>query len=77
MRLIDADAINYIDLNRDVKNDIKVFVAFKEDVDALPTIEAVQGCDGCRHNTRIPQEHCLRCKRYWRDSYERKGGDDE
>ena len=43
MRLIDADAIKYIDLNRDVKNDLKVFVAFKEDVDALPTIEALQG----------------------------------
>lgn len=40
MRLIDADAIMYIDLNRDVKNGLKVFVAFKEDVDALPTIEA-------------------------------------
>ena len=39
--------------------------------------EAVQGCDGCRCNTRIPQEQCLRCSRYWRDSYERKGGEDE
>ena len=34
--------------------------------------EAVQGCDGCRYNTRTPKEQCLRCKRYWRDSYERK-----
>lgn len=38
---------------------------------------AVQGCDGCRYNTRIPLEQCLRCKRYWRDSYERKDGDSE
>lgn len=38
---------------------------------------AVQGCDGCRYNTRIPQKQCLRCKRYWRDSYERKGGEDK
>ena len=39
--------------------------------------DAVQGCDGCRYNTRTPQKQCLRCKRYWRDSYERKGGDTE
>lgn len=42
-----------------------------------PSAEAVQGCDGCRYNTQTPQEQCLRCKRYWRDSYERKGGGDE
>lgn len=45
-------------------------------IEAL-SAEAVQGCDGCRHNTQTPQEQCLRCKRYWRDSYERKGGEDE
>ena len=45
-------------------------------IEAL-SADAVQGCDGCRYNTRIPQEQCLRCKRYWRDSYERKGGEDE
>ena len=45
-------------------------------LDAL-SAEAVQGCDGCIYNTRIPQKQCLRCKRYWRDSYERKGGDKE
>ena len=36
-----------------------------------------EGCEGCRYNTRTPQKRCLRCKRYWRDSYERKGGDTE
>lgn len=44
---------------------------------SLQLDDAVQGCDGCRYNTRTPQERCLRCKRYWRDSYERKGGDTE
>lgn len=46
-------------------------------IKALPSAEAVQECDGCRYNTQIPQEQCLRCERYWRDSYERKGGDTE
>ena len=45
-------------------------------IEAL-SAEAVQGCDGCRYNTRTPQEQCLRCKRYWKDSYERKVGDTE
>lgn len=42
-------------------------------INALPSAEA-QGCDGCRYNTRIPKEQCLRCCRYWRDGYEHKGG---
>ncbi len=50
--------------------------AFPIVIEALEA-EAVQGCDGCRYNTRTPQEQCLRCKRYWKDSYERKGGEDE
>lgn len=45
-------------------------------IEAL-SAEAVQGCYGCRYYTRIPQKLCLRCKRYWRDGYERKGGDTE
>ena len=44
---------------------------------ALSSAEAVQGCDGSRYDTRPPQKECLYCKRYWRDSYERKGGDAE
>ena len=46
-------------------------------VESLPSAEDVEGCDGCRYNTRIPQEQCLRCGRYWRDSYASKGGDTE
>ena len=47
--------------------------AIKVAIEVLKT----EGCDGCRYNTRTPQERCLRCKRYWRDSYEHKGGDEE
>ena len=43
----------------------------------LESADAEQGCDGCRYNVQTPQVQCLRCKRYWRDIYERKGGDDE
>ena len=45
-------------------------------IEAL-SADAVQGCDGCRYNTRIPQKQCLRCARYWRDGYERKGGESD
>ena len=40
MRLIDADAIPYIDLNGDMpQSKIRVYVAFKEKIDKLPTIQ--------------------------------------
>lgn len=66
------DAIEQLNNVRDWISEEAIDMA----IDALQT-EAVQGCDGCRYNTRIPQEQCLRCKRYWRDSYDRKGGEDE
>ena len=46
-------------------------------VEPKQSVEDVQGCDGCRYNTLIPQKECLRCKRYWRDSYEHKESDRE
>lgn len=52
----------------------KEIEALEMAIEALQS-DAVQGCDGCRHNTRKKQ--CLCCKRYWRDEYERKGGDTE
>lgn len=42
-----------------------------------PSAEAVQGCDGCSYDTRIPQVRCLQCGRYWRDGYARKGGESD
>lgn len=67
---------DYIGDNGEPKYHVPLEVVRQNILDA-PSAEAVQGCDGCRYNTRIPQEQCLRCKRYWRDSYERKGGDTE
>ena len=41
MRLIDADKISYVDLNSDMpQSKVRVWVAFKERIDRLPTIEA-------------------------------------
>lgn len=43
MRLIDADAIPYVDLNSDMpQSKIRVYVAFKERIDRLPTIDPVK-----------------------------------
>ncbi len=40
MRLIDADKIRYMDLNRDMpQSKVRVWVSFKEWIDAMPTIE--------------------------------------
>jgi len=40
-RYIDADAIKYVDLNADMPHSpIRVYVAFKEDIDNAPTIDA-------------------------------------
>ena len=89
MRLIDADAIKYIDLNRDVKNDLKVFVSFKEDVDALPTVDAVEvvRCKDCKHYGKVTKNYGICYERpnvitsQKADDFcsygERKGGEDE
>ena len=40
MRLIDADVIRYTDLNADMpKSKVRVWVTFKEWIDAMPTVE--------------------------------------
>lgn len=43
MRLIDADAIRWIDLNSDIPHSktsaIRVYIAFKDEIDRLPTID--------------------------------------
>ena len=77
MRLIDADALSEKLCKTTIF--IKDGEVFQRMINDAPTesAEAVQGCDGCRYDTQIPQEQCLRCGRYWRDSYARKGGDPE
>ena len=39
MRLIDADAIRWIDLNSGKTSAIRVYIAFKDEIDRLPTID--------------------------------------
>lgn len=76
-RYIDADelikALN--DKEVDYRADIDEVIRATPTADVEPVeAEAVQGCDGCRYNTRTPKKQCLCCKRYWRDGYERIGG---
>ena len=41
-RLIDANAIQYTDLNGDhPESKVRVYVAFKENIDRMPTVDAV------------------------------------
>ena len=75
MRLIDADALSEKLCETTIF--IKDGEVFQRMINDAPTVDAVQGCDGCRYNTRIPQKQCLRCGRYWRDGYEHKGGESE
>lgn len=57
MRLIDADAIPYVDLNGDMpQSKTRVYVAFKEKIDRLPTIDPV------KHGKWIEEPNCwYRC----------------
>lgn len=63
MRLIDSDKIPYTDLNSDMpQSKVRVYVAFKERIDEMPTIEA----ELVRHGTWIfSPDHaegiCTRC----------------
>lgn len=63
-------------------NNLRAFAEEDDDpaidmaIEAL-SAETAQCCDGCRYDTPVPQEQCLRCKRYWRDNYEHEGGDME
>lgn len=42
MRLIDANAIQYTDLNGDhPESKVRVYVVFKENIDRMPTVDAV------------------------------------
>lgn len=53
MRLIDANAIQYTDLNGDhPESKVRVYVAFKENIDRMPTVDAVPvvRCKDCLHN---------------------------
>ena len=47
MRLIDADAIPWTDLNDNPNSDIKVLVTFADKVNKMPTIEPEDRCSEC------------------------------
>ena len=50
-KLIDADAIQYTDLNGDhPESKVRVYVAFKENIDRMPTVDAVS----VKHGRWIP-----------------------
>ena len=56
MRLIDADAIQYTDLNGDhPESKVRVYVTFKENIDRMPTVDAVPvvRCKDCKHHDGI------------------------
>ena len=56
MRLIDADDIPYVDLNGDMPaSDIRVWVAFKDRIDSMPTI-GISAIEERKKGSWIPQE---------------------
>ena len=52
MRLIDADALEYVDLNREEGPHLPMWIAFKNDIDNAPTVDAVPivRCEECEHS---------------------------
>lgn len=79
MRLIDANAIQYTDLNGDhPESKVRVYVAFKENIDRMPTVDAVPvvRCKDCLHNRACEiQYHAQAGDLFFCGAAERKDGD--
>lgn len=82
-RLIDADAIQYTDLNGDhPESKVRVYVAFKENIDRMPTVDSVEvvRCKDCKWYQPDADKWCgyFECMGFEPDNYcsqgERKGG---
>lgn len=82
-RMIDADAIQYTDLNGDhQESKVRVYVAFKENIDRMPTVDSVEvvRCKDCKWYQPDADKWCGYFERmgFEPDNYcsqgERKGG---
>ena len=61
-KLIDADAIQYTDLNGDhPESKVRVYVAFKENIDRMPTVDAVPVRHGRWIQVSQDRANCNRC----------------
>lgn len=71
-KLIDADAIQYTDLNGDhPESKVRVYVAFKENIDRMPTVDAVPVVRGewIEENTR-PRSGVFYCSSCHKTCYD-------